>query len=285
MVATVDTVELEAKVKEMYRHVAQEPGGDYHFELGERLALRVGYDADRLRNVPAGAVESFAGVGFFFDLANLTSGETVVDLGSGSGMDALYAADFVGTVGPGRRYRLHPRTAGEGPQARRGRRSRSCGVPRGSDRVPPAARRERGLRHLQRGHQPGPRQARRVRRSGAGPAPRRTPGDRRHHHREATRPRPSSATPTSGPRASAARRSRRPICRPSSRPASRSTRSGSTPTRSSPTRPATPAPSTASRASPSSPPSQRTEPTLRSSSTCREHVASTKETSVGTPSG
>ena len=32
MVATVDTVELETKVKEMYRRVAQEPGGDYHFE-------------------------------------------------------------------------------------------------------------------------------------------------------------------------------------------------------------------------------------------------------------
>ena len=99
MVATVDTVELETKVKEMYRHVAQEPGGEYHFELGESLALRVGYDADRLRNVPAGAVESFAGVGFFFDLAALTSGESVVDLGSGSGMDALYAADYVGSSG------------------------------------------------------------------------------------------------------------------------------------------------------------------------------------------
>ena len=43
--ATVDTVPLETKLKEMYRHVAQEPGGGYHFELGERLALRVGYDA------------------------------------------------------------------------------------------------------------------------------------------------------------------------------------------------------------------------------------------------
>jgi arsenite methyltransferase len=60
MATTVDTVELETKVKEMYRQVAQEPDGDYHFELGERLALRVGYDADRLRRVPAGAVESFA---------------------------------------------------------------------------------------------------------------------------------------------------------------------------------------------------------------------------------
>jgi arsenite methyltransferase len=99
MVATVDTVELETKVKEMYRHVAQEPGGNYHFELGEPLALRVGYEPTRLKNVPTGAVESFAGVGFFFDLAALTSGETVVDLGSGSGMDAFYAADYVGPSG------------------------------------------------------------------------------------------------------------------------------------------------------------------------------------------
>jgi SAM-dependent methyltransferase len=99
MAAAVDTVELETKVKEMYRHVAQEPGGSYHFELGEPLALRVGYDADRLRTVPAGAVESFAGVGFFFDLAALTPGETVVDLGSGSGMDAFYAAALVGPSG------------------------------------------------------------------------------------------------------------------------------------------------------------------------------------------
>lgn len=99
MMGTVDTIELESKVKDMYRHVAQEPGGDYHFELGEGLALRVGYDADRLRSVPAGAVESFAGVGFFFDLAHLRTGETVVDLGSGSGMDALYAADHVGPSG------------------------------------------------------------------------------------------------------------------------------------------------------------------------------------------
>ena len=99
MATTVDTVELEAKVKDMYRHVALVPGAGYHFELGESLALRVGYDVDRLRTVPAGAVESFAGVGFFFDLAALANGEAVVDLGSGSGMDAFYAADFVGPAG------------------------------------------------------------------------------------------------------------------------------------------------------------------------------------------
>jgi arsenite methyltransferase len=99
MAVTVDKDELESKVKDMYRHVAREPQGRFHFELGERVALRVGYDAERLRTVPPSSVESFAGVGFFFDLAGLTLGETVVDLGSGSGMDAFYAAGLVGSAG------------------------------------------------------------------------------------------------------------------------------------------------------------------------------------------
>jgi len=99
MTTSVDTVELEAKVKTMYRHVAQAPHERYHFELGAPVALRVGYDAERLAAVPMGAVESFAGVGYFFDLAGLNIGETVLDLGSGSGMDAFYAAGLVGPTG------------------------------------------------------------------------------------------------------------------------------------------------------------------------------------------
>src|SRR6185437_3097226 len=99
MQVAVDREELEAKVKDVYRHVAQRPHDRFHFELGAPLALRVGYDVDRLADVPEGAVESFAGVGYFFDLADLHVGETVVDLGSGSGMDAFYAAGFVGPSG------------------------------------------------------------------------------------------------------------------------------------------------------------------------------------------
>ena len=99
MTATVNTEELEAKVKTMYRHVAQQPQDRFHFELGAQVALRAGYDADRLADVPPGAVESFAGVGYFFDLAGLRPGETVVDLGSGSGMDAFYAAGLIGPTG------------------------------------------------------------------------------------------------------------------------------------------------------------------------------------------
>jgi arsenite methyltransferase len=91
--------ELEAKVKDMYRQVAEEPGGAYHFEMGRPLAERLGYPAEVLDRIPAGAIESFAGVGYFFDLANLVAGEAVVDLGSGSGTDLFIAASQVGPTG------------------------------------------------------------------------------------------------------------------------------------------------------------------------------------------
>jgi arsenite methyltransferase len=95
----VDEVALEAKVKEMYRLVAEEPHGAYHFEMGRSLAERLGYDRDLLDRVPGGAVNSFAGVGYVFGLAQLVEGERVIDLGSGSGMDACYAAHLVGPRG------------------------------------------------------------------------------------------------------------------------------------------------------------------------------------------
>ena len=95
----VDPQELEAKVQQMYREVALHPDAGFHFELGRGLAESVGYDPDRLDLVPADAVASFAGVGHFFDFADPRPGETLLDLGSGSGMDVFYAATLVGAAG------------------------------------------------------------------------------------------------------------------------------------------------------------------------------------------
>ena len=99
MATLVDTKDLEAKVKEMYRAVAQEPHGEFHFEMGRAMAERLGYSPARLDRVPLGAIESFAGVGHFFHLAALRAGEAVVDLGSGSGMDTFVASLEVGPSG------------------------------------------------------------------------------------------------------------------------------------------------------------------------------------------
>ena len=97
--AKFDPKELEAKVKAMYRSVAEEPHGEFHFEMGRKLAERLGYAPSDLDQIPAEAIESFAGVGYYFHLADLKEGETVVDLGSGSGMDTFVAALKVGVRG------------------------------------------------------------------------------------------------------------------------------------------------------------------------------------------
>ncbi|MBA2778331.1 methyltransferase domain-containing protein [Billgrantia kenyensis] len=95
----VDTQELEARVKAMYREVAETPQADFHFEMGRPLAERLGYDPRGLDRIPAAAIASFAGVGHFLDLAAIQPGETVLDLGSGSGMDSLLAALATGPDG------------------------------------------------------------------------------------------------------------------------------------------------------------------------------------------
>jgi arsenite methyltransferase len=96
---TLDTKDLEQRVKEMYREVAEEPFNEFHFETGRALAERLGYSSDELDAIPAAAIDSFAGVGYYFDLAAIDSGETTVDLGSGSGMDSFLAARRVGESG------------------------------------------------------------------------------------------------------------------------------------------------------------------------------------------
>jgi arsenite methyltransferase len=88
----LDTSELEQRVKRMYEDVALEPGGEFHFETGRRLAERLGYPPAELDRIPAAAIDSFAGVGYFLDLAGIAPGETVLDLGSGSGTDSFLAA-------------------------------------------------------------------------------------------------------------------------------------------------------------------------------------------------
>src|SRR5215210_5836006 len=78
---TLDAQELEQRVKHMYQEVALQPEREFHFETGRALAERLGYPAADLDRIPASAIESFAGVGYFLDLAAIAPGEAVLDLG------------------------------------------------------------------------------------------------------------------------------------------------------------------------------------------------------------
>jgi arsenite methyltransferase len=87
----VDTAELEQRVKSMYSDVALKPDLEFHFETGRPLAERLGYPVTDLDRIPAEAIDSFAGVGYFLDLAALQPDAAVLDLGSGSGTDSFLA--------------------------------------------------------------------------------------------------------------------------------------------------------------------------------------------------
>lgn len=96
---SLDTDLLRAAIQDEYAEVAACPLKGFHFHTGRFLADRLGYPADRVAALPDVAVESFAGVGNPFSWGDPRPGETVVDLGSGAGFDALLAAQSVGPTG------------------------------------------------------------------------------------------------------------------------------------------------------------------------------------------
>lgn len=86
-------------VQRMYTDVARMPEREFHFPTGRRAGEFVGYPAEQLDRLPVTAVESFAGVGYPFAAGVIRPGDTVLDIGSGSGTDALIAAGLVGPEG------------------------------------------------------------------------------------------------------------------------------------------------------------------------------------------
>jgi SAM-dependent methyltransferase len=90
---------LKGEIIRMYQDVADNPEGEYHFFHGREAAELFGYDPVWLDRAPAGAVASFAGVGNPHLRSAIQPGETVVDLGSGAGLDAIIASWSAGASG------------------------------------------------------------------------------------------------------------------------------------------------------------------------------------------
>jgi SAM-dependent methyltransferase len=106
MVAITDTRKesIFKAVSQMYSDVASCPHRAFHFPTGRPACEFVGYPARELDAIPVTAVESFAGVGYPFAVGAIREGDTVLDIGSGSGTDALIASLWVG--GSGKVYGL-----------------------------------------------------------------------------------------------------------------------------------------------------------------------------------
>ena len=93
------TAQLREAIVHEYEQVASDPDSGFHFNTGREVAERFGYTSGMLDGIPESATAAFAGVGNPFSLGPLQTGENVVDLGSGGGMDVLIASRLVGESG------------------------------------------------------------------------------------------------------------------------------------------------------------------------------------------
>ena len=91
--------ELKDEILRMYQEVADNPRSEFHFYHGREAAELFDYPAEWLERAPAEAVASFAGVGNPHLRSELKPGETVLDLGSGAGLDSIVAGWQVGSAG------------------------------------------------------------------------------------------------------------------------------------------------------------------------------------------
>jgi SAM-dependent methyltransferase/TusA-related sulfurtransferase len=98
-VASLNRDLIFGAVRAMYTDVALHPEREYHFPTGRAACIFVGYPDDRVARLPVVAVESFAGVAYPFAANVIREGDTVLDVGSGSGTDLLLAAQAIGGAG------------------------------------------------------------------------------------------------------------------------------------------------------------------------------------------
>ena len=86
-------------VQDMYTQVAKNPAQVTHCLLGRPAARLAGYADAQLDDLPESAIESFAGVANPFFANAIHAGDTVLDIGAGSGTDVLIAARLTGPKG------------------------------------------------------------------------------------------------------------------------------------------------------------------------------------------
>ena len=96
----LDAERLRDEIRKVYSDVALDPKKGYHFHTGREYAANLlGYAQEELGELPDSVTAPFAGVGNPLAMGRPRTGETVVDIGAGSGMDTFLAARHVGAGG------------------------------------------------------------------------------------------------------------------------------------------------------------------------------------------
>ncbi len=90
---------IRGAIEQRFTRIARTPREEHKFPVGAVSAKKLGYESREIDALPISVTESFCGVGDPLGLGELRPGQTVLDLGSGAGLDSLLAARKVGATG------------------------------------------------------------------------------------------------------------------------------------------------------------------------------------------
>ena len=86
-------------IRKKYKKVAKKPDGLFKYPTGKAGLETLRYDSEILQTLPETVIACFCGVGNPFSLGAVNEGESVLDIGCGSGVDTIFAAKMTGPSG------------------------------------------------------------------------------------------------------------------------------------------------------------------------------------------
>ncbi len=99
-IGELSAAEIRELVREKYSEVAFNPGTKYRFRVGHQYAHDLGYPQNETENLPRSLIDSFTGVSSYLQhFHEFQRGETVIELGSGGGLDTVLLARKLGCSG------------------------------------------------------------------------------------------------------------------------------------------------------------------------------------------
>lgn len=94
-----DLKKIEAGIREKYIKVAKSPEGQFKYPTGKKGLEALHYDKTLIDELPAAVASSYCGVGDPFSLGKINTGEQVLEIGCGAGVDTILASMMTGPTG------------------------------------------------------------------------------------------------------------------------------------------------------------------------------------------
>ena len=98
-ITTEDLEKIEAGIREKYVKVAKNPEGQFKYPTGKKGLKALHYDKSLIDKLPDGLAATYCGVGNPFSLGKINTGEQVLDIGCGAGVDTILASMMTGPTG------------------------------------------------------------------------------------------------------------------------------------------------------------------------------------------